>query len=81
MLITLPTSIAYKQALKEWAIDTLFAVGLAGFATFIASCFFLISWMMAYRPSLARELRDLPASLSAWSPPVSPHRFRSVLTA
>ena len=39
MLITLPTSIAYNQALKEWAIDALFAVGLAGFATFIAARF------------------------------------------
>lgn len=42
---------------------------------------FLILWMMVYKPSLARKLRDLPASLSAWSPPVSPHQFRSALTA
>ena len=35
----LPPSIAYNQALKEWGIDALCAVGLAGFATFIASRF------------------------------------------
>ena len=39
MLTILPTSIAYNQALKEWGIDALCAVGLAGFATFIASRF------------------------------------------
>lgn len=39
MLTILPTSIAYNQALKEWGIDALCAVGLARFATFIASRF------------------------------------------
>ncbi|RUP91493.1 hypothetical protein D8M19_10300 [Corynebacterium pseudodiphtheriticum] len=39
MLTILPTSIAYNQALKEWGIDALCAVGLAGCATFIASRF------------------------------------------
>ena len=39
MLITLPTSIAYNQALIEWGIDVLCAVGLAGCATFIAARF------------------------------------------
>ena len=39
MLTILPTSITYNQALKEWGIDALCAVGLAGFATFIASRF------------------------------------------
>ena len=39
MLTILPTSIAYNQALKEWGIDVLCAVGLAGCATFIASRF------------------------------------------
>lgn len=39
MLTILPTSIAYNQALKEWGIDALCAVGLVGCATFIASRF------------------------------------------
>lgn len=39
MLTILPTSIAYNQALKEWGIDALCVVGLAGCATFIASRF------------------------------------------